>query len=399
MKINNPRVTPDIVEELRKRIELGNTEHQLRKWFREVTQLKKSQANNVFNFTRDQILSNNIPNSFKPNNSISEPGNSLDEVLEKCQVDLKNWNVDDFNVKELSGGKFLWNVYFKKSKNCQEINDLLKNIIPAPFVGKNKYEEKENGVLAELNLADFHIGKLCWAEETGHNYDIKTAIGIFRDAINYKIAQLKKYPVEKILFPVGNDFFQVDNLQNTTTAGTQQDVDSRYGKMFREGTKLIIESIERLREIAPVDVLITPGNHDKLSIFFLGEILEIYYQNNENVNVDTSLLPRKYYKYGKNLLGFTHGNDIKLADLPMIMAVESPKWWGETKYRFVKCGHFHHQKMILNEVSGIIVEIMPSLSGTDSWHKNKGYTGNIRSAVTAIYDKEMGLVGKIYFNL
>lgn len=390
------KITNEIISELKRILADGLPEIGARKWFREATGLSKSGGNEAYNKIKKQIVS---PGSTPETLAIKEVGGSLDEVLSKCEIDKNNWNVDDFNVKELSGGKFLWNVYFKKSKNCQDVKDLLKNIIPAPFVEKRTYEDKENSLLAELNLADFHIGKLCWQDETGNNYDIKTAIKIFRDAIDYKIFQLKKYPIERILFPVGNDFFQVDNLQNTTTAGTQQDVDSRYGKMFRDGTKLIIETIERLQAIAPVDVLVTAGNHDKLSIFFLGEILEIYYQNNPNVTVDTSLLPRKYYKYGKNLLGFTHGNDIKLIDLPMIMAVESPKWWGETKYRFVKCGHFHHQKMILNEVSGIVVEIMPSLSGTDSWHKNKGYTGNIRSAITALYDKEMGLVGKIYFNL
>lgn len=394
----NKNITAEIFKEFKDRFESGENESSLRKWLRKSANLKKTQGNTVYLELKREVVPLSMP--FKSEVvKISEPGGSLDEVLAKCEINKNNWDVDGFNVKELSSGNFLWNVYFKKSKNSQEAKDLLKNIIPAPFVEKNIYEGKENGLLAELNLADFHIGKLCWGEETGNNYDIKTAIKIFRDAIDYKIFQLKKYPIERILFPVGNDFFQVDNLQNTTTAGTQQDVDSRYGKMFREGTKLIIETIERLQKIAPVDVMVTAGNHDKMSIFFLGEILEIYYQNNPNVSVDTSLLPRKYYKFGKNLLGFTHGNDIKLVDLPMIMAVESPKWWGETKYRFVKCGHFHHQKMILNEVSGIIVEIMPSLSGCDAWHKGRGYTGNIRSAVTAIYDKEMGLVGKIYFNL
>ncbi len=381
----NKNITPQILKEFKEKMNSGDLETNIRKWLRHTAGLKKTQGNQVFLELKKEIFpskSNSIIETLK----ISEPGGSLDEVLTKCEINKNNWDVDDFNVKELASGTFLWNVYFKKSKNCQDVKDLLKNIIPAPFVEKNKYEEKENSLLAEVNLADFHIGKLCWEEETGNNYDIKTAVKIFRDAVDYKIFQLKKYPIEKILFPVGNDFFQVDNLQNTTTAGTQQDVDSRYGKMFREGTKLIIETIERLQKIAPVDVMVTAGNHDKMSIFFLGEILEIYYQNNPNVSVDTSLLPRKYYKYGKNLLGFTHGNDIKLVDLPMIMAVETPKWWGETKYRFVKCGHFHHQKMILNEVSGIIVEIMPSLTGTDSWHKNKGYTGNIRSAITALFD-------------
>lgn len=389
------KISPEIIKELKYLFDQKMPEAGIRRWFRETTGLKKTQGNELFNQIKNQLLGQVLDKPLK----ITENGKSLDDVMNKCSVDSKNWDVDDFNVKELSNGEFLWNVYFKKSKNCQDVKDLLKDIIPAPFVEKSNYEFRENGVLAEINLADVHLGKLCWKEETGNNYDIKTAIKIFRDAIDYKINQLKKYPIDRILFPVGNDFFQVDNLQNTTTAGTPQDVDSRYGKMFREGTKLIIETVERLQQLAPVDLIICPGNHDKLSIFFLGEILEIHYRNNPNVTTDNSLTPRKYYKYGKNLLGFAHGDGLKLNDLPMIMAAEASKWWGETKYKFFKVGHFHHQKMILNEVSSVIVEIMPSLSGQDSWHTHKGFVGNTRSAVTALYDKEMGLVGKIYFNL
>lgn len=51
MKINNPRVTPDIVEELKNKLANAETERNCRKWFRHVTGLAKSQANNVYNET------------------------------------------------------------------------------------------------------------------------------------------------------------------------------------------------------------------------------------------------------------------------------------------------------------------------------------------------------------
>jgi len=333
--------------------------------------------------------------------NLSIPPNSLDSVLNQCNINSNKWDVKDFDVKQSSRGEYLWTVHFKEGKTLNDLKSIIDDIkkISPSFPKRESLKFEEEPILAEINCADLHIGKLCWKDETGNNYDIKTAVKIFNEAIDYKINQLKKYPVERILFPIGNDFYQVDNYENTTTAGTRQDVDSRYVKMFREGSKLIIETIKRLEEIAPVDVVVVCGNHARLSEFLLGEVLAAYYLNNENVSIDNDPTARKYYKYGKNLIGYAHGDDIKLLDLPMIMASECPKDWGNTKYRYFKTGHFHHQKIILNEVSGCIIEIVPSLSGIDSWHKRRGYSSNIRSAITALYDKNKGLVGKIYFNL
>ena len=331
---------------------------------------------------------------------LEEPSlNSLEKVLTDCNIKRSSWDVTSFNTKQTVGGDYLWTVYFKKGKDLENIKEIIRDIVKVGSVPTKQYKNNNDKLLAEINLADVHVAKLSWALETDHDYDIKIATKIFRDAIDYKIAQLQKYEIDRILFPIGNDFYHIDNLDGMTTAGTRQDVDSRYAKMFREGSKLIIETINKLQNIAPVDVLVVCGNHARLSEFLLGEVIDAYYHDNSNVTIDNSPQSRKYYRWGNNLLGFAHGDDIKLVDLPLIMASERAKDWGQNKNHFIKCGHFHHQKMILNEVSGCVVEIVPSLSSTDSWHKKKGYVNNLRSAITALYDKENGLVTKIYYNL
>ena len=116
--------------------------------------------------------------------------------------------------------------------------------------------------------------------------------------------------------------------------------------MFREGSKLIIETIERLQKIAPVDVLIVPGNHDKLSIFFLGEILDIYYKNNQNVTVDTSLLPRKYYKYGTNLISLSH--NIKVKDALKLVSTEGKDNWSSCNHVYCICALVRNDYFLLH---------------------------------------------------
>jgi hypothetical protein len=70
-----------------------------------------------------------------------------------------------------------------------------------------------------------------------------------------------------------------------------------------------------------------PGNHDYERNFYLGDSLEGWFYNNPNVTVDNSANPRKYYKYGQVLIGYTHGNEEKVTDLPLIMAHERSTDW------------------------------------------------------------------------
>jgi predicted phosphodiesterase len=216
-------------------------------------------------------------------------------------------------------------------------------------------------------------------------------------AVDFTLNTASKFEVTKIVFPFGQDFFQIDNEQGTTTAGTQQDTDSRFKKIFKEGRRVVIETIEKLKQLAPVDVIVVPGNHGKISEFMLGELLYIKYQNDKHVNVDNSAPDRKYYIYGKNLIMYTHGDQEKNSDLPLIMATEMPKEWADCPSRYIKLGHFHQE--MLREYCGVKVEILPSLSATDAWHKRKGYVNNTRGVISSIYDKNLGLINKIHFNL
>src|SRR5690606_5200855 len=64
-----------------------------------------------------------------------------------------------------------------------------------------------NGYVAEVNIADLHLGKLCWHGDTGNNYDYKIARKIFYDVISDIVAQLQTMPISKIVFVWSNDFF------------------------------------------------------------------------------------------------------------------------------------------------------------------------------------------------
>lgn len=267
------------------------------------------------------------------------------------------------------------------------------------FYSTSQYSPTKEYAL-EINIPDLHIGKLAWGKETGEDYDIKIAVERYKKAVDELLSRVNLDTIGKIILPVGNDLINVDNAGNTTTAGTAVSCDSRFGKMFQTAKELLIETIDKLAQVAPVDVIIIPGNHDTISTFTLGEVLDAWYHNTPVVTVLNTHTPRKYYQFGQNLIMYVHGHREKLNDLGIICATEQPQLWAATRYRRVHVGHFHHSKQIkftdVQEYPGFTVKILNSLSANDAWHAEKGYL-SLKAAEAFLYHQEKGLVANYYY--
>lgn len=268
----------------------------------------------------------------------------------------------------------------------------------SPKVGKFTYQKtKGEKYLLELSTAELHLGKLAHEDETGEDYDLKIAQSRFNKSIDSLLNRIDLNNVERILFVVGNDFINIDNYNSTTTAGTPQSTDSRFHKMIDAAKKVVIDTVEKLLSIAPVDIVVVHGNHDKQTTFLLGHIVEAYFHNNKNVSVDNRPTQRKYYRYKTNSIQLTHGNEEKHQDLGLIFATEQPKLWSDTAFRFCQLGHFHKNKTIsyvsVDEYQGFQVQVLPSLSGTDSWHASKGYNSKKQNKAFLFSESE-GLIAE-----
>jgi len=249
--------------------------------------------------------------------------------------------------------------------------------------------------LLEVDLFDAHFGKLAWAEETGDDWDIKIADEVITKVVDDIINKASVYQIDRVLLPFGNDFFNVDNNYNTTNKGTPQSEDTRWKKTFVNGFNIAVNIIDKLALIAPVDVLIVPGNHDYERSFYLGHALEAYYSANKNIGVDNSASVRKYYSYGNTLIGFTHGKDEKIDRLPMIMANEKSKDFAATLYHEWHLGDKHHKKDIKflgsEEVDGVVIRFLRAITPADEWHYKKGYLSK-RAAEAFIWHKQTGYI-------
>jgi hypothetical protein len=251
------------------------------------------------------------------------------------------------------------------------------------------------GNLLEINIADAHLGKLAWAQETGHeSYDTKIADAMYRRAQSALFARAG-VKFEKVLMVIGNDLMNSDNAEGTTTKGTQVSTDGRYHKTFYRARTLMIDSIEQARKIAPVHVIVMPGNHDRLACFHLGDSLEMYFHGQSDVVINNEPTSRKYFQWGKVMLMMCHGDREKRMDMPLVMASEQPKMWGETLFRECHTGHLHQTRT--EELHGVRVRILPSLSPPDAWHATNAYVGCLRSAEGYIWNKSEGLIGQVFY--
>ena len=278
----------------------------------------------------------------------------------------------------------------------QAMNDLIKDLLSAaPSLPVVNYTRISEGHMVEISIPDLHLGKFATELETGENYNPEIAMRLFMEAIQDLIGQARAaYPIERIIFPIGNDFLTADTMGNTTSRGTAQDVSGNFQEHFRQGIDLLRKAVETLRTVAPVDVVIVPGNHDSVASFALGQLLGALYEDCSEVTIhQQSDQARKYINYGSVLLGFAHGHLERAQNLPMLMAVEAAEQWGKARHREIHVGHLHHTRdthyMGSNEVNGVIVRIIPSLSAADRWHADKGYRSQ-RAALAFVYHKAEG---------
>lgn len=249
--------------------------------------------------------------------------------------------------------------------------------------------------IAIISIADLHLGKLAWAPETGENYDAKIAEKRFFHIIDEAISRIemlksnnKKEAVEEIVFFWSQDFFHFDTTYQTTTAGTAQDSDVRWQKLFTQGCQMLTEAIEKLSKYAPVRTFYTRSNHDEQISYHATCYLSAYFRNDDNVTVDTSPSTRKYVEYGVNLFGFGHG-DKEGKRMGSIMPLEAKESWGRTYSREFFLGHFH-SRQTEKDANGVLLRYLASPTSTDAWHAQCGYLGAQKNAQMFIRNKVTG---------
>lgn len=296
-------------------------------------------------------------------------------------------------------------IHFRNDLPTRTIDDLLSDTISELKKHSPKYQTIKRKKIKDPHLlvvdpADVHIGKLSLAIETGEDYNIEIARQRCIEGVEGLIQRAQGFPIDRILFVIGNDILHFDNNRRTTTSGTPQDTDGQLHQIFTEGVKLYVEIIERLVTIADVDVVYNPSNHDYASGYMLAQTVAAWFRLAKNITFDVSIRHRKHYTYGNNLITTSHGDGAKHNDMPFLMAHEHPDWNNKTpQKRYVYLHHLHHKKVTKfnssEDKDGIHLQILRSPSAPDSWHSINGYCAAPRAVEGFIHHKEHGQIAQL----
>lgn len=336
------------------------------------------------------------------NENITTNFSSYQEMVKSAGYELDE--VQSTKIWQTSKGELRFSIVTKDSKEdetdrLKELKDeLLKELTEkSPCLAKVSYPKRNDipPCAIEISLPDHHFGKLAHIEETGADYNLDIAAELYLDSIKQLYQKVIGNNIERFILPIGNDLINSDNHKQTTTRGTQMHDSHRGPIVFRKVIASVVEAITFLRSKAPVDVIMVPGNHDFETTFSVGEVLDAWYRNDSNVNIDNGLSSYKYYKYGKNLVGFDHGDKIKGPVLATKILKDNKDILADVEFFEWHLGHVH--KEMLNEYNGVKVRNLPSLCPADAWHKFFGYD-HLRCAQAHIWNKELGYEGYVQVN-
>ena len=322
---------------------------------------------------------------------------SLDYTGIKDACDDLGVSVNDAPMMWLKGegaSIMVKNPEYKQDDYNQFREEIIESIVGhEPTYATIKRNPLTEGHLLVIDPADIHVGKLCDSFEVGEEYNTQIAVKRVHEGVQGILDKTSGFNIDKILFIGGNDVLHIDTPNRTTTGGTPQDTDGMWYTNFLHAKKLYVEILEKLISIADVHFCYNPSNHDYQSGFFLADCIQTHFRQCSNITFDCSIAHRKYYTYGDNLIGTTHGDGAKQQDLPLIMANESSDW-SKTKHRYVYTHHVHHKSA--KDYHGCTVESLRSPSGTDSWHHKKGFgVGGIKAVEGFLHHKEYGQTCRI----
>lgn len=328
-----------------------------------------------------------------------EPKDDI-ELAALHKINLDKYIIVNYWSKLLPNGKFTSSIFSKKKEAkdytaedfAKFLVDYESNYIPQP----QPELERAKLIDVEISLSDFHLAK---RHIDGDNSPSVRCKRYFEAATNLIYDVKALYDIDRIVFPISNDFFHTDNYQHQTTAGTPQETIVDYAHEYELGFALLVDTIAMLKNVCKeLHVVLVQGNHDRTKSYYLAHALDVYFHADPNIYFDREHSVVKATMLGETFIGYHHGN-CKIEDLPLLFAThpDYSQMFGYAKYREVHTGDKHHY--MAKEVKGVRIQQMPSLSGTDRWHQDNNFVHSVRAALALVYDKELGKISEFEFRL
>ena len=268
--------------------------------------------------------------------------------------------------------------------------------VEPPKKSRQKYNSNKMVLIPDIEL---HLGKLASKFDSKDAYDYKKALYRYIKMILESEQVVKLYKAREVTMTIGNDFFNTDTEQNTTTAGTEQHNDTRFQQMISSGIAAHIWAIERMKQNCEVlHLVFQPGNHDFLTDYMLYNQLYYRYKDDPKVDIKFEVKDLRFangIRYGNNYIIVCHGkgpdgkalNDKKLSELPYVMFRDEIK---PGDHVVVHSAHFHNASERYTAENGTMIVKNGSPCGSSAWDAQNLYESD-KTAQAYVYDYNKGL--------
>jgi hypothetical protein len=242
-------------------------------------------------------------------------------------------------------------------------------------------------LLTIIPMGDPHFGMYSWAQETGADFDTELAERLTLSAVD-RLLSVTPPSDTCVILPLGDIFHANDQSNQTPAHKHQLDVDTRFVRVLQVGIKAYRQAVLRARQRHGRGVVkFVAGNHDPQAVWALAFSIAAYFENDPRVHVDLSPSKFWFHRFGKVLLGATHGDTVKPDALEGVMAADRAQDWGETKHRYWYTGHIHSSNK--KEFRGCTWESFRTLAAQDAYAAGHGYRAG-RDMLAIVHHREHG---------
>lgn len=249
-----------------------------------------------------------------------------------------------------------------KQHTESRLEELLEAIRDNTPIAQIQPKVKEADGMLEIPLFDMHFG----IADFDH----------YRETLAEIMGIVSSKHWDKIVIPVGQDLFHNDSItKGVTTKGTLiEKVDLKQAVLDAKAFyfNLIDAAIQNANS---VDVIYSPGNHDKTVGWLFVQILKARYGD----IVEDSTRTRKAVWWNGCFIGITHGdkgNDTA-AGLRGKFTKEFPALFAVAKVREIHVGHLHRESDSRDEY-GIQIRRLCTKNKDDEWTDDEGYMSQKR---------------------
>lgn len=317
------------------------------------------------------------------------PITSFEELVDFYEIDLKRWEPfsQHFNFW---GSEACPNFQVKASFREREYHALCaedrqntrdwysKHALEAPTWSQGALVPPA-GRLLEIVVSDLHADQRTTTNTTIADHLVRARYGI-REAMSRASA----IGFDRIALVFLGDTFNHDGL-GTTTNGTPQESLGSSREAYLAIRDFIAEMTIALSVVAPVDLYVLSGNHDRERAFYAVDSLHGLLRKYERISVclDTE---RAVIDWGTNLIGLWHGERQKNTDIAMSLLRENDTLGKE--HLEVHLGHVHTRRE--DEIHGVLLRRFRTPTPETPWSDRHLYAHNLKSITGILWDQDEG---------